>query len=119
MTEPCSNNVAKYNALLIGLKLAQQRGIQYFEAYGEFKLIVNQVKGEYEVRYEALISYYHVATKLANSFDGFYISHVSRLLNTKVDDLVAITATLALSVDTNYHLTVAMLAQKVTLSIKF
>jgi len=56
LTEPCSNNVAEYNTLLIGLQLAQQMGVQYLETYGDSKLIVNQIKREYEVRQEDLIS---------------------------------------------------------------
>jgi len=43
---------------------------------------------------------------LADSFDGFYISRVSRLQNTKADALAALAATLALPIDTSYHLTV-------------
>ena len=82
-------------------------GVQYLGAYGDSKLIINQVKGEYKVRDEDLIPYHHAAIKLVDSFDGFYISHVSRLLNTKVDVLAALTATLALPADTTYHLTVA------------
>ena len=70
-------------------------------------MIVNQVKGEYEVRYEDLIFYHHTTIKLANSFDGFYISHVSHLLNTKADALAALAATLALQTDTTYRLVVA------------
>jgi len=46
LMESCSNNVAEYNALLIGLHLAQQMRVQYLEAYGDSKLIINQVKGE-------------------------------------------------------------------------
>jgi len=78
LTEPCSNNVAEYNALFIDLQLAQQMGVRYLEAYGDSKLIINQVKGEYEVHHEDLIPYHHAAVKLVDSFDGFYISHVSR-----------------------------------------
>ena len=52
LTKPCSNNVAEYNALPVGLQLAQQMGVQYLEAYGDFKLIINQIKGEYDVGYE-------------------------------------------------------------------
>jgi len=59
-------------------------------------LIVNQVKMEYEIRHEDLILYHHAAFKLADSFDGFYISHVSRLLKTKADALAALATTLAL-----------------------
>ena len=78
-------------------------GVHYLEAYGDSKLIINQVKGEYEVR----LPYYHAAIKMANLFDGFYIGYVSRSQNTKADALAALEATLALSIDTTYHLTVA------------
>ena len=64
--------------------------VQYLEAYSDFKLIVNQIKREYEVCHEDLILYHHAAIKLANTFDGFYISHVSRLQNTKADALAAL-----------------------------
>jgi len=63
LTESCSNNVTEYNALLIGLQLAQEMGVRYLEAYGDSKLIVNQVKGEYEVRHEDLVSYHHAVIK--------------------------------------------------------
>ena len=43
---------------------------------------------------------------MANSFDGFYIGHVSRLQNTKADALAMLEATLALPIDATYHLTV-------------
>ena len=43
LTEPCSNNVVEYNALLIGLQLAQQIRVTYLEAYGKSKLIINQM----------------------------------------------------------------------------
>jgi len=65
------------------------------------------VKGAYEVHHEDMISYHHATTKLADSFDGFYISHVSGLLNTKADVLAALAATLALSANPTYHLTIA------------
>jgi len=60
-------------------------GVQYLEAYGDFKLIINQVKGGYEVRHEDLIPYHQAAIKLADSFDSFYISHVSCFQNIKAD----------------------------------
>jgi len=49
LTELCSNNVSKYNALLIGMQLAEEIGVKNFEAYGDSKLIINQVREEYEV----------------------------------------------------------------------
>ena len=69
--------MAEYNALVIGLQLAHKMGVCYLEAYGDSKLIVNQVKGEYETRHEDLVPYHHAVIKMANLFDGFYIGHVS------------------------------------------
>ena len=79
----CSNNVAEYNTLLVGLQLAHEIGVRYLEAYGDSKLIINQVKGEYEVRHGDLVPYYHAVIKMANLFDGFYIGHMSRSQNEK------------------------------------
>ena len=49
LTKLCSNNVAEYNALLIGMQLAEGIGVKYIEAYGDSKLFVNQVRREYQV----------------------------------------------------------------------
>ena len=49
LTELCSNNISEYNALLIGMQLAEEIGVKNLEAYGNSKLIVNQVRGEYKV----------------------------------------------------------------------
>jgi len=43
LTTPYSNNVLEYDALLIGLQLAHKMEVHYLEAYGDSKLIVNQV----------------------------------------------------------------------------
>ena len=99
LTESCSNNVAEYNTLLIGLQLAHKMGVRYLEAYGDSKLIVNQVKGEYEVRHEDLVPYHHAVIEMTSLFNGFYISHVSRSQNTKADGLAALATTLALPID--------------------
>ncbi|XP_020245255.1 uncharacterized protein LOC109823389 [Asparagus officinalis] len=96
LTEPCSNNVAEYNALLVGLEIAKQIGLKHLEAYGDSQLIVNQMKGEYKVRNEDLIPYHTAATTLADSFEGFYIGYVLRLKNTYADALASLAATLAL-----------------------
>ena len=63
-------------------------GVRYLETYGDSKLIINQVKGEYEVRHEDLVPYYHTVIEIVNLFDGFYIGHVSRSQNTWADALL-------------------------------
>ena len=63
--------MTEYNALLISLQLAHEMGVHYLEAYGDSKQIINQVKGEYEIRHEDLVPYYHAVIEMANLFDGF------------------------------------------------
>ena len=79
LTEPCSNNVAEYKALLIGLNFAKELGVEYLEAFGDSQLIVKQVQGEYEVRSQDLIPYHKMAVEMAESFEGFFIEHIPRL----------------------------------------
>ena len=98
--------MVEYNALLVGLQLAHEMGVCYLEAYGDSKLIINQVKCEYEVRHEDFVPYHHAVIEMTNLFNGFYISHASRSQNTKDDALAALATTLALLVDTKYHLIV-------------
>jgi len=49
LTESCSNNVANYNALFVGMQLAKEIGVKHLESYGDSKIIVNQFRGEFEV----------------------------------------------------------------------
>ena len=73
LTEPCYNNVAEYNALLIGMQLADEIGVKNLEAYGDSKLIVSQVRGEYEVRHEDLVPYYNATIRMA---EGLSLIHI-------------------------------------------
>lgn len=42
--------MGEYNALIVGLQIAEEIGVKHLEPYGDSKLIISQVKGEYEVR---------------------------------------------------------------------
>ena len=96
LSEPCSNNVAEYNALLIGMQIADEIGVKNLEAYGDSKLIVNQVRGEYEVRHEDLVPYFNATIFMAKKFGNFYNDHVPRQQNAHADALSSLPAFLAL-----------------------
>ena len=94
LTESCSNNVAEYNALLIGIQIVDE--ISVIQAYGDSKLIVNQVHVEYEVRHEDLLPYHNATIHMAERFKNFYIDHVPRQQNAHADALTSLAASLAL-----------------------
>jgi len=96
LTEPCSNNVLEYNALVIGLQLTEKIGVKNLEAYGGSKLIINQVSGEYKVRHEDLVPYHNATIDMVEKFKNFYIDHVPRQQNAHADALASLAASLAL-----------------------
>ena len=98
LTEPCSKSVAEYNALLIGMQIASEIGVKKLEAYGDSKLIINQVRREYEVRHEDLVPYYIANIYMFERFKNFYIDHVPRQQNVRADALASLAAFLALPV---------------------
>jgi len=98
LAEPCSNNVAEYNDLLIEMQLAEEIGIKHLKMHGDSKLIINQVRGEYEVWHKDLVPYHNATINMAEKFKSFYINHVPCQQNAHVDALASLAASLSLPV---------------------
>ena len=97
--ELCSNNVAEYQALIMGLQTALEIEIQSLEVYGDSKLVIDQLLTNYEVKKEDLVPYFQLATQLLKGFDNVTLIHVPRKENQIADALANLAATLALSGD--------------------
>ena len=41
------------------MQIVDEIGVKNLKAYGDLKLIINQVRGEYEVRHEYLVPYHN------------------------------------------------------------
>jgi len=83
-----TNNVAEYKALGRGLEVALDLGIKKITCYLDSELVVKQIKGEYKVKNERIISMYNMTVPLIEKLDSFEIIHVRRELNKKADKLV-------------------------------
>ncbi|XP_074283429.1 uncharacterized protein LOC141607979 [Silene latifolia] len=95
LTQLCTNNMAEYQALILGLQMAIEIGVRDMDIYGDSKLVVNQVLGEYEVKKEDLIPYHQQALQLLNQLDDIHVGHVPRSANKLADALSNLAATLA------------------------
>lgn len=84
----CTNNVAEFEALLLGLRLAQKHGIKKLKAIGYSELVVSQTKSKYVSKNKRLKQYRNVVWDELESFDGFGIGWMERGQN-KVADLLA------------------------------
>ena len=47
----CSNNIAEYESLLLGLHLLKNLGARRINVYGDSELIIRQVNGEYNTNH--------------------------------------------------------------------
>jgi ribonuclease HI len=47
----CTNNIAEYEALMLGLKLLKKVGAKQIMVRGDSELIIKQIKGEYAAKH--------------------------------------------------------------------
>ena len=83
-----TNNIAEYEALILGLRVAKDLGIQQLSVFGDYKLIVHQVKDVYQVKLYLLKVYRNEVWDLIdNYFVSFNITYIPRDHNQTVDSL--------------------------------
>ena len=68
-----TNNEAEYEALIVGLQIAQDLDIKDLQVRVDSLLITNQFNGSYTVKRERLASYLDIVKKLASKFQNFKI----------------------------------------------
>jgi ribonuclease HI len=79
-------NVAEYEALVLGLRAAQEMGIREIAIFRDAELIVQQVKSVYQTRHPRLKSYRNEVWDLIDSFFlDFNISFIPREENAPVN----------------------------------
>ncbi|GJX98704.1 reverse transcriptase domain-containing protein [Tanacetum coccineum] len=71
-----SNNEAKYETLIAGLRIAAQMGVRNVHVSVDSKLVANQVLGTYVAKEENMVKYLEKAKSLISGFANFSISQV-------------------------------------------
>ena len=82
-----TNNVAEYQALILGLKMARNLGVKKIRVFADSELLVRQIKGQYRVKAAHLLPLYEVAQRARQEFATFDIAHVPREMNHLADRL--------------------------------
>jgi ribonuclease HI len=73
-----SNNEAKYEALLHGLRLAASLGIKQLLVYGDSAVVINQVNKFWDHNKENMDAYCLEVRKFENKFYGLEFQHIVR-----------------------------------------
>ena len=93
LIENCSNNVAEYQALMMGLEMTIELKITRLKVFRDSKLIINQLLALYEVKKPELLPYVDHAKKLLEWFDDVSLEHVPKKENKPMDALVNLAST--------------------------
>jgi ribonuclease HI len=82
-----TNNYAEYSALLMALRFAVFTRCEELQVYADSELVVKQIKGEYQVKNEAIRVLHGTARRWIEQIPHFSIQHVRRENNKEADKL--------------------------------
>ncbi|CAK8714599.1 RNase H type-1 domain-containing protein [Candidatus Electronema halotolerans] len=83
----CTNNVAEYRALLLGLQTALEQGCARLDIRLDSELIVRQLQGRYQVKNQALKPLFQEVSSLLARLESWTVAHVPREQNRRADEL--------------------------------
>jgi ribonuclease HI len=87
---PASNNVAEYEALVNGLRIAIELGVRRLDARGDSQLVIDQVMKNSHCRDPNMEAYCDEVRRLEDKFYGLELNHIARRNNETADELAKI-----------------------------
>jgi len=87
---PTSNNMAEYEALLSGLRIAIELGVKCLDARDDSQLVVDQVMKESSCHDPKMEAYCNAVRRLDDNFDVLELNHVPCKYNEDADELAKI-----------------------------
>jgi ribonuclease HI len=85
-----SNNEAKYEVLLHGMKMAKACRVTRLKIFGDSNLVIQQVMNKCDAISDNMIAYRNLYYYLEGTFDGCKVLHVSRAINEEAENLANI-----------------------------
>ena len=82
-----TNNQAEYIGLIAGLLEAESQGLRRLAVKGDSELVINQMKGYYEVRSHRIFALHQYAYEIERRFQRVTYTWISRDENTVADSL--------------------------------
>jgi ribonuclease HI len=86
----CTNNIAEYEACIMGIEEVIDLRIKRIKICGDSALVVNQIKGKWETHHAGLIPYRDYARRLLTFFNKVALNHIPRDENQMADALATL-----------------------------
>ena len=83
-----TNNFAEYTALIKGLKICINRGVQNLSCFMDSELVVKQLSREYKVKNENIKPLFDQVLNLVKQFSNIGFNYIPRKENKEADKLV-------------------------------
>lgn len=83
-----TNNVAEYEALLLGIELEKDLRVKLLSIKGDSDLVIMRIKNKFTCKYQRLENYRNVVWDTMEYFDAINIEAIPREKNTLDDELV-------------------------------
>ncbi|KAM0857690.1 hypothetical protein ACQ4PT_048314 [Festuca glaucescens] len=85
--EPCTNNMAEYEALLHGMRLAKEMGASCLHCFGDSDIVASQTSGTCDATDRNMIAYRRGVDQASGLFAGYVVEWVDRRKNEEADAL--------------------------------
>jgi ribonuclease HI len=83
----CTNNIAEYEAILLGLRNAKAMGIQRLVIKIDSQIVAGHIEKHYKARDPELARYLQFLKDQEKHFEGFIVKNISRNDNADADEL--------------------------------
>lgn len=83
----CTNNIAEYEALILGLHLLKRSGAKIISIHRDSGFIVNQIKSDFSTKHPRLRAYINVVLDCLQCFQEYQLSLIPKSQNVSTNAL--------------------------------
>ncbi|XP_070039427.1 uncharacterized protein [Nicotiana tomentosiformis] len=89
---PCTNNMAEYEACILGIKMAVDMNVKELLVIGDSDLLIHQFQGEWSTKNVKILPYLHYVKELCKKLTKIEFKLVPRIQNEFADTLATLSS---------------------------
>ncbi|PKI71093.1 hypothetical protein CRG98_008517 [Punica granatum] len=93
----CTNNVAEYEACILGLQAAIDFKVKELEVFGDSMLTIFQTLGQWKTKDAKLVPYHEYLEKLTENFEDISFTYTPRMTNQFADALATLASMVSIT----------------------
>ena len=97
----CTNNVAEYEALILGIHILKKLQAKRVYIYGDFELVLRQVIGTYQAKHPKMRDYRNLVLDMLEGFKEYQFFVIPRSQNTIADAYAFVASTFSIPIHPN------------------